>query len=267
MSKFVVITFPDEKKAYEGVRSLKELHAEGSLTLYSSSVVQRDSHGMLSVKDKDSEGPIGIGVGALVGGLIGLFAGPVGVAVGIGGGTALGALRDLFNLGVSDDFVDSVTRELAPGKTAIVAEVSEEWVTPLDTRMEALGGTLVRQVRDDFIDEQLQKRITENKVEWTQRKEERASAKAEEMQAKLKKDVSKAEEKLKATADKAWHRIEDYRQQADAKIHALEEQANRTNADTRERIKQRIAEMRTEEKQRLGKLEQAYKIAQEALTL
>ena len=32
-SKLVVITFPDEKKAYEGVRALRELHGEGIISL------------------------------------------------------------------------------------------------------------------------------------------------------------------------------------------------------------------------------------------
>ncbi len=34
MSKFVVVIFPSESAAYEGTRAIKQLHAEGTLTLY-----------------------------------------------------------------------------------------------------------------------------------------------------------------------------------------------------------------------------------------
>ena len=34
MNKFVVATFSDEAKAYEGVSAFKQLHDEGSISLY-----------------------------------------------------------------------------------------------------------------------------------------------------------------------------------------------------------------------------------------
>ncbi len=265
MSKFVFIVFPDEAKAYEGVRALNELHREGSVTLYSNAVVQRDPQGHFSVKQKQTEGPIGTGVGALVGGLIGLFAGPVGLAAGLGGGTVLGALRDLLNMGLSDEFLETVARELTPGKSAVVAEVSEEWVTPLDTRMEALGGTVVREMREDFIDGEIEKRVADHKSEVARRKAERAGSKAEKMEAKLKKEVSKAEEKLQDIAEQARQRVEHYKEEIDAKIYALQEQASKAGPDARSRIEERIAEMRADQSRRTGKLEQARKLTQEAL--
>ncbi len=265
MSKFVVVVFPDEAKAYEGVRALKELHSEGSLSLYGGAVVQRSADGKITVKERQSEGPIGTGVGALVGGMVGLFGGPVGAVIGLGAGTVLGALRDLFNLGVGDDFLETVSRELAPGKSAVVAEVSEEWVTPLDVRMEALGGTVIREVRKDFIDDQIETRVGDFKAEVTQRRQERAAAKAEKMESKLKKEVSKAEDKLRATADKARRRADEFRQEAGAKLEALREQAAKVTPEARARIEERIAEMRAEQEQRVGKLEQAYQSTQDAL--
>jgi uncharacterized membrane protein len=43
MSKFVITTFNNETSAYEGTRALKELHAEGELTLYGLAVISKDS--------------------------------------------------------------------------------------------------------------------------------------------------------------------------------------------------------------------------------
>ena len=94
MSKFVVVTFPNEAKAYEGTRALKELHAEASLTLYGMAVVTKGADGKLTVKEAADPGPLGMGVGALVGGLTGLLGGPAGAAMGIGVGALIGRAAD-----------------------------------------------------------------------------------------------------------------------------------------------------------------------------
>jgi hypothetical protein len=59
-------------------------------------------------------------------------------------GGLIGSWSDLFDLGVGRDFLDKVSRELMPGRTAVVSEVEEDWVTALDTRVEAIGGTVLR---------------------------------------------------------------------------------------------------------------------------
>ena len=47
--------------------------------------------------------------------------------------------------------MDEVSQNLTPGKVAVVADADEEWVTPLDTRMEALGGIVFRRARGEFM--------------------------------------------------------------------------------------------------------------------
>ena len=168
MSKFVVIVFPNETQAYQGVRAMKELHAEGSLTLYSMAVVVKDAEGKLAIKDAAEKGPLGTAVGALAGGLVGVVGGPVGMLAGSFGGTLVGSLFDIANYGVSADFVAKVSSELTFGKSAVVAEIVESWTTPLDTRMEPLGGVVLRTWRADFEDEQIAKQIAAEKADWEQ---------------------------------------------------------------------------------------------------
>ena len=122
MSKFVVIVFPGESQAYQGTRALNELHAEGSLTVYGMAVISKDAQGSLSVKEAADAGPLGMAVGALVGGLVGVIGGPPGVLAG----AVIGSFVDLFSYGVGADFVSKVSTELRPGKTAIVAEYGED---------------------------------------------------------------------------------------------------------------------------------------------
>lgn len=263
-SKFVIVAFRDEKQAYEGVRALRDLHGEGTISLYGQAVVQRGADGSVSVKEAQSEGPIGTGVGALVGALMGLFAGPGGAVIGMTIGTAVGASRDLFSLGVSSDFIDSVGKQLPPGGTALVAEISEDWLTPLDSRMEAIGGTVLREWRDDYVDDEMQKSIDRARVEFTQRRAELAAATAEKKEA-LKKQVAKAEQNLRSALDRIETRLDRHGREAEAKVHALQEQAKKAGAETKTRIEQRMAAIRADHAKRRTKLEQAAKLAQEAL--
>ena len=45
MDRFIAVVVPDEKKAYECIHALQSLDAIGSVTLYTSAVVQRDPKG------------------------------------------------------------------------------------------------------------------------------------------------------------------------------------------------------------------------------
>jgi uncharacterized membrane protein len=265
MSKFVVVVFPSIVKAYDGMQALKDLHSEGSLTLYSTAVIERTRGGGVAVKEKQTDGPVGIAVGALIGGLIGLFASPVGAAIGLGSGASLGALRDLFMLGVSDDFLEAVGHTLKPGTIAVVAEIAEERVTPLDIRMAALGGTILREPRTDFVGEDIQRTVAARKAEVAQRRAERAASNADKLEAKLEKDIESAREELRRAADRALARLDEYKLETDAKLDALYTQANEATPAAKAQIEQRIAEIRADQGPRIGKLEQAWQLTQDAL--
>ncbi len=264
MSKFVVVVFPDETKAYQGVQAMKALHAEGSITLYSNAVVQRSAEGAILVKDKEPDGAVATGAGVVVGTLIGMFAGPVGMAAGLTAGAVLGASRDLFDLGIGKEFVEKVYKDLAPGRTAVVAEIAEDWITALDSRMSQLEGVVTREWRDDFIDDVVLKRLQKAQANMKEREAELAAAAGEKAKA-LKNELSLAEQAVRNAVDNVAARMKMYREETEAKIHTLQEQQQKARADARKRIDERIAEIRADQKQRLGKLEEAWKLTQEAL--
>lgn len=263
MEKFVVVTFPTQEKAYEGVRALKELDAEGSLSLYGMEVVGRDSAGVLHVKQVADAGPIGMGVGALLGGLFGLLGGPVGAAVGFSGGALIGGTSDLVNSGISSSFVEEVSSKLTPGKTAIIAEVDEEWITPLDTRMESLGADVLREWSIDVEDEYYEAQIAARKAEMAQLKAEFAQAN-QEGRAKLQAKIEKANANFEAALDKAEERLEAHQQATGAKIKVLSDRAARARSDTRVAMDQRIATLREEYTKRQAKLAQAQELARQS---
>lgn len=264
MSKFVVIVLPGESQAYQATRALKELHAEGSLTLYGTAVIAKDAQGKLSIKQSVDAGPLGTAVGVLVGGFVGVLGGPIGALAGVAGGTIMGSMIDLFNYGIGEDFVAKVSKDLGPGKTAVVAEIVEGWTTPLDTRMESLGGTVLRTWRADFEDEQIAKETAESRADFEQLQAEYAQASAE-TKARLKAKLDQARENLEETEKRLNTRIDALEREGNAKITALEQQITESRADAKDKIRQRATTLRSEYETRSAKLKQAWALTKEAL--
>ncbi len=257
MSKLVVVTFDNEKKAYEGSRALADLHRDGSVSVYAAAVVSRDGDGKVSVKDDLSEGPAATALGMMTGALVGVLGGPQGVAVGAAAGAALGSVGDLLNLGVGADFVDDVSRELAPGKTAVVAEIGESWVTPLDTRMEELGGTVIRRHRLDVENEQIERDLDALDAELDELEAELEEASAENkarLQAKI--DATKA--KIEAKRERARAQIDLLKQDGGARVAAVEEQVKSARAEAKEKLQERAAEIKSDYESRSARLKQSW---------
>ena len=143
MSTFGVVVFSDAAMMQQGIDALKKLHREGKIKLYAASVVARDSSGKLSVQEITKEGLGGTAVGALIGGLAGLPAGPLGATVGAAGGAIIGIAADRVNQRTEAEFADKISRELAPGKAAIVAEVDEDGVISFEALMKSIGGSTI----------------------------------------------------------------------------------------------------------------------------
>ena len=277
MSKFAVVVFSEEKKAYEALHALQELHAEGSLTVWGTAVLERAADGRLSILKRGDEGPLGTGLGALTGGLIGLLGGPVGAAVGVAVGASAGGVGDLVHLGLSEEFLGTVERNLTPGTFAVVAEISEEWVVPLDTRMNELGAKVLREDRLTFEADLIEKRVSARKAHLArlraehaerrkERARERAGTKAEEMMQKLLTDeIEDERRKLERAADRTERQLDTAKQELDAKIEALLAQASGAKGEVRDRIEQRLAAVRSEFAEREQKLNRARELTREAL--
>lgn len=263
MDKMVVVVFDDERKAYEGVNALKDLHIQGSLTLFASAVITKDNKDMIILKQAADQGPVGTAVGMVTGSLIGLLGGPVGVVAGAATGAISGSVYDMAQAGVSIDFLDEVSRYLSPGKMAVVAEVEEEWVMPLDMRMEALGGVVFRRVRGEFIYDQIEREIASENAEIAALKAEHQQA-AGAAEAKLKVKIDAAQRRLQARQDALDEKIEALKREREAKIKLLSDQETNVTNDVKARIEERIAEIRANHDARVDKLGQAWKLIKEA---
>ena len=224
MERMLIVVFDNEKKAFEGKSALRQLDLEGSIAIYAGAVVTKHADGTVSVKQYDDFGPLGTLTGTAIGSLIGLLGGPAGVVIGGLSGLTMGALYDLDSALVGVDFVDDVLKSLTPNKLAIVAEVEEEWTTPVDTRMEALGGTVFRrsliEVRKAARDEE----IAVMKDDLAKLKEEIRDADASR-KAKLKEKSDQLQAKIDAVQAKARDRRAQFEARTKAKLEILKKNA------------------------------------------
>lgn len=224
MERMLVVIFDNEKKAYEGTAALRELEGDGSIAVYAGAVVLKNADGTTSVKQVDDLDPIGTLVGTSVGGLIGLLAGPVGMAIGAASGLTLGAFADIADLRVGDDFVEDVSQSLTPNKVAVVAEIDEGWTTPVDTRMEALGGSVIRRGLSEVREEQRQAQIAAMKGDLAQLKEELAKANAAR-KAKLQSRIDYLQARIDQQQKKAQQRWDAFQARRSAKREAFKKNA------------------------------------------
>jgi len=265
MNKMLVAVFDTEPAAYEGLNALKELHADGDITLYATAVLVKDSSGAVSTKQSADEGPLGTALGMLTGSLVGLLAGPVGFAIGLSAGGLTGLIVDLSESGVNVDFVDEVSNALIPGRAAVVAEVEETWQTPADTRIGKLGGLVFRRLRSEVVEDQLVRESAAFEAELQQLEDELAQATAES-KAELQKQIAAAKQKLEATRAQAEARQQQLKSETDAKIAAMREQMQQASERRKAQIEQRTAEVKADYEARSAKLAQARQLVKEALS-
>jgi uncharacterized membrane protein len=263
MDKVVAVVFDGEKQAYEGLRAFRDLHKDGSITLYSAAVVAKDASGKLSVRE-GGEIPEGTFFGLLTGGLIGILGGPIGVAVGASTGTMIGATFDLVRAGIGDDFVQDMSEYLLPGKAAVITELDEDWQAPIDTRMEALGGDVLRRnsiaVEDAFFERQ----IAADREELAALKAELKKA-SDDRKARLEARIQDTRHKLQEKQDQLKARIESTKREGDAKIKALQQQLTAAREERKQRLEKRLAEVRADYRERAEKLHQAWELTKSAL--
>lgn len=265
MSTYVVATFPSEAKAYEGVRALLELDDDGSITMYDTIVVHRDATGQLELKQPSTAGLGRTGIGAVVGGLLGLFGGPVGAAVGVAAGTLAGGSTAVLLDEVSDEFVDDISGQMSPDTYGVFAEVSEQWTAPIDTRMQGLGGKVLREERATVIGGIVDKRARAHRADVEERQTARQTDKAIVLERRVEEAIHEAQARLQHTAEKARRRLDDTKEELQKKLAKLELQAAQAKPDVRQDIERRIAELRADFAAREQKLEHAFEIAQQAL--
>jgi uncharacterized membrane protein len=263
-NKILVSVFDSEPMAFEGLTALKDLHQNGDITLYGSTVIAKDHSGTVSVRQEADNGPVGTLVGIVTGGLVGLLGGPAGAAVGAYIGGYGGLTYDLFKAGVSIDFVDEVSASLTPGKAAVIADIDEVWVTPIDSRLGGLGGTTFHRLPGEVADTELVRETDAARLELEQLDAElrQASSKAK---ANVDAAIKVQQRKLEAMVDRVDKALAQEKSEFEARLATLREQQGNARASQRQRIDARMDELKASHEARKAKLEEARGLAKNSL--
>lgn len=256
MERMLVVVFDNEAKAYEGSRALNQLDAEGSVTVHAESVIGKNPDGTTKALQAHGDFPIRAVAGTAIGSLIGLLGGPIGFGLGAYTGALAGTLADLDLAGVDAEFVDDAARALTPGHCAVVAQISEEWVTPVDTRMEALGGTVFRAARQTVQREQEIREDAEIRAEIEQLRAEHAQARAER-KAKLQAAIDRLQARLQSHIDQTKRLWEDTKRESEAKLAAVQQKAAKAQGEHKAALDARVNQIRAEHEQAQARLKNA----------
>ncbi len=224
MDRMLVVVFDNESKAHEGMQVLQQLDGDGSISVYGHAVLVKNPDGTTMVRQSDDRGPFGTLVGTLLGSLIGLLGGPTGFAIGAAVGFVGGATADLNKVRIGDDFIVDVARVLLPNRAAVVAEIEEDLTTPLDARMEVIGGTVFRRAVSEVKHTIHDEHIAAIKADLALKTAEHAKADADR-KARLQENINELESKLQAWLEEDIERRQAAEREAQAKAEILKAKA------------------------------------------
>jgi len=145
--RIIVATFDSTNAAYDAASAIKNLK-NADLTrfkLKAGIMVAKDSKGNVSVIEDRNRFLTGTTVGTAAGALIGLIGGAPGAAIGAAIGATMGLTSDAVMSSLDSDFVDDVTSEMKPGRTAVIVEADEGSTRAVDDIVAAGGGQVYRQ--------------------------------------------------------------------------------------------------------------------------
>lgn len=164
----------------------------------------------------------------------------------------MGGWRDMLDIGVGFEFLDEVSRKLKVGHWAVVAALDEEWATPLDSRMESIGGIVVRSRREHFCDDQLRGELKSAMADVVQYETDRDKF-PEHDTSRLKARVRDARAKLERVAERTETRLGRLRREMEAEVEVLRDPIEDT-ADAKFRKDNRITAVTTQYEARSRKL-------------
>ena len=112
--------------AYE---SLKGAMDSGQFYYEDAAVVSRDVDGTVSIKEHgDMTTGKGAGIGALIGGVIGILGGPAGIAIGAGAGAAIGGVAAHSDAGFNNETLERIGGALPNNTSALAVTTSKDFV-------------------------------------------------------------------------------------------------------------------------------------------
>jgi uncharacterized membrane protein len=143
----LVAAYTAEGAADKTLTDLTQVRSLEGLRYEDAAVVRRDSEGRVHVTETgDMSARSGAGIGALIGGIIGILAGPSGMVIGAGAGAALGGLAAHPDIGFDQHSLKELGGVLQPGTSALVVTTSKDLVEHRGRSTEGENKSVARQL-------------------------------------------------------------------------------------------------------------------------
>lgn len=241
MEELLAVVIDCETKAQEAVCVLRQL---GNISIFALAVIRKNADGTVTITESGREFPVRLVAGMGIGAFIGLLRGPIGAAGGAAAVGLGGLIRDLYVAGVDEEFVAEVSANLTPGKFAVVADVSEDGVTPLDTQMERFGGTVFRTSKKSVEEaERTSRKVAKLRAQISALNAEQARTQGE-YKAKLQAGVDKLNAELEDQLSELGQRLDQVRSEAELKVGTLQKKAEGAPEDVRASIDAEVKRIR-----------------------
>ena len=145
--RILVATFDDSNAAYDAAVAIKNLMQTGAtdFRMKAGVMVNKDSHGDVSVLENRNRPPLAIVISTAIGALVGLIGGPPGAVLGAAVGAGAGATGDLVTAMFNHDFIEAVITDMRPGSTSLIVEADEDNTRDVDDIVAAWRGRIRRQ--------------------------------------------------------------------------------------------------------------------------
>jgi hypothetical protein len=137
-------------------------------------------------------------------------------------------------------------------------------IASVDTRIEEMGGIVLRRVRGEVIDAQLERDVKTLRTELASLRDEQSRA-LKDQRAKLDAKIERAKSELHAAQDRAKAALDAATREGEAKLRLLEERLGHARGDAKTKIDARIKATRAEYQRRSELLRQAGELARQAV--
>jgi hypothetical protein len=252
----LVAAFADGTGVGAAVRTLQDLHADGTLTLYAAAVVGHHEGSMglaVRVATEPHAAAAAPAAGAAVGALVTLLGGTLTLASRSVTSGLVGAVRDLDEAGLDAGFLQRISRRLRASGDAVVAEVEEERQLPLDSRILALGGRISRhRLLRSLSEERTVRELSALTDELRRLRTEPSDTVGAVAGARIKRDRMRELQRLVSETQVLARNL---RIKAAAKVAVLRAQATQLDGLARQTVEQRAATVRSHLEARAAKLD------------
>jgi uncharacterized membrane protein len=117
----IVAAYVNEGAADQAHEIIQTAKKDKAFQYWDAVVIRKDERGRYYYDEtKDMSAPKGAGIGAVVGGLIGLPGGPAGVVMGAGLGAAIGGFVANSDSGIKDERLEDIGSALDPSNSALL---------------------------------------------------------------------------------------------------------------------------------------------------